>query len=117
ELSLEGAPLDQLHGQVVEAAVLADVVRACGVAVRDSTRDADLATESLQGRLLLVGDREDLERDAFAELSVEGAVDHAHSAAPDLPFDEVATGEHRAHAGRPRIRSRNRHVVSAVDAH
>jgi hypothetical protein len=90
---VERLALDELHGDVVGAGELADVVGAGDVGVADAPSEADLAAEPLEV-LRGAGDVgvEDLEGDDVADDDVDRAKHGAHAAAADEAFDAVATG-------------------------
>ena len=89
--------LEELHRDVAHAAVLAVLVDAADVAVRDLPRELDLAAETL-GHLPGVHElgAQDLEGDHLVEHAVLGLVDHAHAAATERAQDLVAAGDDRA---------------------
>ena len=89
--------VDELHGDVVEALVDADVVNAADVGVRDLAGDADFVEKTLEDGLGGAdGFGQELERDGLAEDQVGGAVDLAHAAAAELAGDAVAGGNQGA---------------------
>ena len=71
----------QLHRQVVEPGVLADVEGPRDVAVRDVSGEPHLLAKARQAPLGLPDAREHLERDLLPDLGVEGQEHHAHAAA------------------------------------
>ena len=94
---LDVGALDVLHRDVAHAAVLAVVVDAAHVAVRDLARELDLVAEAL-GHLAGVRElgAQHLDRHRLVELAVVGLVDHAHAALAERAQDLVALGDHRA---------------------
>jgi hypothetical protein len=85
--------LDELHGDVAQAAVLAVLVDPAHVAVPHAPGQADLAPEAPL-HLGVGGDlgAQHLDRDGLLELVVAGLVDHPHAALAEGGEDLVAPG-------------------------
>jgi hypothetical protein len=96
---------DELHHDEVAAGVLVDVVDRADVRVFQCRRRARLASQPLE-RLRVVADllREELQRDATAELDVLGLVDDAHAAAAELLQDPVVGDGLADHVVNPQAR-------------
>jgi len=94
---LEVGAADQLHRDVGEPAVLAVLVDAADVAVRDLARQLDLRLEAAR-HLGVRGDLgpQHLERDGLVEDAVVGLVDDAHAATAHGTQDLVARGHEHA---------------------
>ena len=94
---LEVGALDVLHRDVAHAAVLAVLVDAADVAVRDLARELDLVAEALRhlARVRELG-AQHLDRHGLVEHAVVGLVDHAHAALAERAQDLVARGDDRA---------------------
>ena len=86
--------IDVFHGEEIQPLHFAEIVHATDVGVRHLARDADLAAESLERRLV-VRDRlgQKLERHRLVERQVVGAVDLAHAALAEHGDDAVAPAE------------------------
>ena len=87
---LHGASVDELHGEVVHAVVVADVEDRDDVRMGQSARGARLAREARQ-ELLVAGEviAEDFDRYEAVEGFLVAFVDHAHPAPPELRHDFV----------------------------
>ena len=93
--------LEQLHGHVGHAALLAEVVDRDDVGVVELGRGAGLALEALAGALVLAQLAEhDLDRHVAPEHGVVGAEDLAHGARADLPDDGVLADLAELHPSR-----------------
>ncbi len=94
---LEVDPLDELHRDVEEPAVLAVVVDGADVLVADLAGETDLALEALRHlRVLREVGPQDLDRDHLVEAAVARLVHHPHPAAADRLQDLVAAVEQDA---------------------
>ena len=107
EVVLELAPLDQLHRDVPDAGVLAEVVDRHDVGVGEAARGLRLAAKPLEDLLRmrageLVGP-DGLERHDALDHRVESLVHDAHGAAPqllpDLVFAELGELDHYTSSG------------------
>jgi len=86
--------IHKLHGDVVEAFGLADVVHAADIGMRDLAGDADLIVETREDAFIAGCDfREKLEGDGLAEGEVCGAIDFAHAAAAEESGDAVTAAD------------------------
>jgi hypothetical protein len=86
-----------LHREKRVAFVLADVVHAADVRMRDLPREPDLGVELRQPRGIAVDALgQELERDRLPEFEIVRAVDLAHPAASEPSDDAVAVVEHGA---------------------
>jgi hypothetical protein len=93
---LQRGPGDQLHRDVLQAAVLAVFVDAADVPVADLARELDLGTEA--GRHLRRARdlrTQDLERDVLVEDLVMGPIDGAHPAATERGQHPIAPANQR----------------------
>src|SRR5205807_1709326 len=93
---VEAVAEDILHDHEVDVALEADLERPRDVRVLDSLGQLHLAEEPLQGLPLLQGllGRKDLDRDLLAVAALlDGEVDLAHPALPELAEDAVAAEE------------------------
>jgi hypothetical protein len=88
--------VDVLHGEVVVAVALADVVHATDVGVRDLPGEAHLLSES-EDAVGVPGERsgKELDRDGVIELEIIRAIHLAHAPAAEESHDTVATDEQR----------------------
>ncbi len=88
--ALQRRPVEQLHDQERQVAVMADVVERADVRMVERRGGARLALEALERRGILreLG-REELDGDLAAETRVLGAVDDTHPAFADLVEDAV----------------------------
>ena len=81
----QAPPLDELHGVVVDAALLADRVHRHDVLVPQMRRGEGLVLEALQlARVEGRGERQHLQRHAPPQRDLLGLVDHAHAAPADF---------------------------------
>ena len=104
EDGVQALALDELHGVVVDAVVLADAEDRHDVGVVQPGRGPGLAAEPLQvGRPQQAVHGQHLQRDVPAQRLLHGLVDDAHAAAADLAEDAVVAQlrGHRARPGRP----------------
>ena len=93
--------LEQLHGHVGHAALLAEVVDRDDVGVVEPGRGLRLVLEALAGAWVLAQLAEhDLDRDVAPEHGVVGAEDLAHGARADLADDLVLADLAELHPGR-----------------
>ena len=94
--SFSVAPADQLHRDVLQAAVFAVFVDAADVPVADLARELDLGAEARRHLRRARHLRpQDLEGDLVVEDLVAGAVDGAHAAAAQGRQDPVARRDQR----------------------
>jgi hypothetical protein len=88
---IESGALDELHGVVGHAVVLAEGVHRHDVRVVERGGGAGLEAEAIEvGAVAAVLEGEDLERHPPPQGLLHGLVDHAHAAAADLPQDPVS---------------------------
>src|SRR6185503_19524256 len=106
QVLLQRAADEELHGEIelslVEAAV---IEHHDGVQVAHARGEPALAEEA-RLRLPVVAEarRDDLDRDAAIHLLVEGAIDHAHTAAAQPALDQIAAGDDApGHGGVPLV--------------
>lgn len=72
----------------------ANVVDAADIRMRDLSSDTHFGKESLQPhRMIGKRAREEFQRNRLAQLQIVGAIDFAHSAAPEQADDSIATRE------------------------
>jgi hypothetical protein len=97
EQLLEVDPLDELHRDVQQAAVLAEVVDGPHVSMAHLARELDLRFET-RGHRRVGGEvgPEDLDGDDLVQRAVSGEVHRSHAAEAELASDLVASGEERA---------------------
>ena len=95
------AAVDMVHRQEVQVAVLADVVDAHDVLVRDLAREHQLLLEAFEhARIRLVG-TQGLQRDVEVQPLVVHAIDHAHRADAGEPDHAITAGDDGAGGEHP----------------
>ena len=95
------AAVDMVHRQEVQVAVLADVVDAHDVLVRDLAREHQFLLEALEhARIRLVGAQR-LQGDVDVQPLVVHAIDHAHRADAGETDHAIAAGDQRADGEHP----------------
>lgn len=101
------APVHQLHGEVVDAMVLADRVDRNDVRMLQGRRRLGFVPESLKRTFIERGDRgEHLERDATHQGDLFRLVDHAHAAPSEFAEDSVVADDLVRHRRDHRLRLR-----------
>ncbi len=111
----EAAPLDELHHDVAELAVLTDVVDPHDVLVLEEGHGLSLGLEpGLEAGLRRVLGEEDLDGPPDLEALVKGPIDAGHPAFAEGAGEEVAAvvdGGQRRHAARVGLEQRGRPVL------
>src|SRR5580658_4015811 len=90
DTAFERLAFQQLHGDEVTSAVLADLVDGADIRVIQSGGGARLALKTVERqRILFCLGRQELERDVAAQVDVLGLIDNTHPAAAQLRDDTV----------------------------